>query len=243
MNIYTFIQIQIFVIYALIKCAAGSSKNQAPSYNPQVQKTITVGDKTYQYKYDHYKSGPPREEVMKWLDVEFHASTDVLYHLLPLAKDPWKLFNEIEYSERIYDTVREYEDKYKFKFRDEEARESCVERIKGRLLYPLYLEPLTEDYCKTIQKYFWIEERLEEEMTVKMDREETYQDKKAMSKNEDEMKRLISIYEKGRSIKLSDDMIHFTISIAKVFLEDYLKLYTEVYDKLSPTNNDKTKQK
>ncbi|KAI4834591.1 gamete antigen 27/25 [Plasmodium brasilianum] len=227
---------QIFVLSALIKCDAGCMREDESKV--EVRKTDTAEDKKYEYEYEHYMNGPPREDVKKWLDVEFHASADVLYHLLPLIKQKVDIFDKIKNTDIVLNTVREFEDKYSFRFIDESAREGCVRRIKGRLLYFLGLEYVTEEYCKKVQKYFWIEERLEEEMSVKMDEAKTFKDKKNVCRNSEEMKRLICTYEKDRNVHLTEDMILHTVCIARAVLLDFLKAQTIVPSKDLPMKPD-----
>ncbi|KAI4834590.1 gamete antigen 27/25 [Plasmodium brasilianum] len=218
MNIYIFLQIQIFVICVLIKCASGSIY-----LGESIRSSLGSEEVNYEYNYEHYKNGPVREEIKKWLDVEFHASTDVLYYLLRISKHKWNIFYDILFTSHITNAVRKFEEMYSFRFIDENARQSCVSRIKGRLLYFLRQDYITEEYCKQIQKYFWIEERLEEEMSVKVDKAKTIPEKKNVCNDYDEMKRVISVYEKGTGVKLTDDIIHFTLSLARGFLLDLLK--------------------
>ncbi|KAI4834592.1 gamete antigen 27/25 [Plasmodium brasilianum] len=187
MNIFTVLQIQIFVLYALIKCAAGSINEDA--YKVKDSRTLTPGHKKYEYKYDHYKGGPVREEVKKWLDLEFHTSIDVLYALLPLSEEGHDIIDIINNSDLVLKTLQ-----------------------------------ITEEYCKQVQKYFWIEERLEEEMSVKVDKEQTMQEKKKMCRNIEEMKALVSIYEKDRSVQLTEDMILHTVCKARGVLLDLIKV-------------------
>ncbi|SBS98677.1 gamete antigen 27/25, putative [Plasmodium malariae] len=222
MNIFTVLQIQIFVLYALIKCAAGSINEDA--YKVKDSRTLTPGHKKYEYKYDHYKGGPVREEVKKWLDLEFHTSIDVLYALLPLSEEGHDIIDIINNSDLVLKTLRNFENKYSFRFIDENTRQHCNVRIKGRLLFFVRLKEITEEYCKQVQKYFWIEERLEEEMSVKVDKEQTMQEKKKMCRNIEEMKALVSIYEKDRSVQLTEDMILHTVCKARGVLLDLIKV-------------------
>ncbi|KAI4834595.1 gamete antigen 27/25 [Plasmodium brasilianum] len=187
--------------------------------------TATEGDEC-EYKYDHYNCGLVREEVKKLLDVEFHASVDVLHSLLPFGHDKNRILYEIGQTDLVLRGVSKYEDKYSFRFIDEDDRERCVSRIKARIFSALYFECLTKHYCKKVQNYFWIEERLEEEMSVKLDGQKSNLYQKKMCRNEDLMKTIIGVHEEGRGIKLSEDIINYIIRMAKMFLFDLLKSKT-----------------
>ncbi|SBT01197.1 gamete antigen 27/25 (G27/25) [Plasmodium malariae] len=177
----------------------------------------------YAYTYDHLKNGGVKEEVKKLGDVEFHASNDILYKLLPNGADKAKLFLEIEKTEKILEILNEYEGKYGYKFVDDESKNNCVSRIKRRLNLIVMENILTEEYCKQAQKYFWVEQRLDEEMSAKVDKLKTEEEKKKMCHNAAEIKKLLGSIEKGRSVKLSEKMVDGVVSSVENFLLDVLR--------------------
>ncbi|KAI4834579.1 gamete antigen 27/25 [Plasmodium brasilianum] len=107
-----------------------------------------------------------------------------------------KIFSEIEKTENILKVLRGFEKKYEYKFVDEESKNNCVNRVKKCLNSIVIEGVLREKYCKQAQNYFWIEQRIDEEMSVKVDKQKTDEGKRIMGNDDDEIKRLLCILEK-----------------------------------------------
>ncbi|SBT01204.1 gamete antigen 27/25, putative [Plasmodium malariae] len=221
MNIYSFLQIQFFVLYALLKCIARCENSY--SYDASTQTACHKFESPYEFTYDHLAIGPISEEVKKLGDVEFDTSISILYVLLHFGTDKKMLLHKINNTDIVLLHLREFEFKYRYQFIDKVSKENCISRIKRRLDFIIKDGTLSEEYCKQAQKYFWIEQRVDEEMSLKVDKEKTYDEKSEMCKNKDEIKKFINVLEKGRGIKLSEEMIKSTVDTVEDFLLDVLR--------------------
>ncbi|SCP03124.1 gamete antigen 27/25, putative [Plasmodium malariae] len=228
MNIYIFLLIEILLIHAFIKCSAECVKETYPDHIEKIT-TRNRGECPYKLIYEHLPNGTVREDVMKLADLEFQATVYFLFIVL-LAymkhrKDntnKQELFSKICYSE-VETTIDYFIQHFGNRFKDKRSKDKCIDRIIRRLNFIVIEGILTKDYCERAQKYFWIEQRVIEEMSVKVFKEKTDDKKRNMCINELAIKSLISKLERGRNIKLSDGMIANTVSTVEDFLLDLLR--------------------
>ncbi|KAI4834584.1 gamete antigen 27/25 [Plasmodium brasilianum] len=166
---------------------------------------------------------------MKLVDLEFHSSTDFLFKALLSynrgiqgSTSKKELFLKICY-ENIEISIDYFMRHLGYHFKDNISKNNCIDRIIRRLNFIVIEGILTDEYCKRAQKYFWIEQRVIEEMSIKVFNEKSTDASTKMCKNEVVIKDLISKLERGRSIKLSEGMIANTVSCVKDFLLDLLR--------------------
>ncbi|KAI4834580.1 gamete antigen 27/25 [Plasmodium brasilianum] len=176
------------------------------------------------YKYDLLKIGPVKEEVKKLGNIEFLATVDFLYYLLQYGTDKAKIFHMMEDPGNILNVVKQIELMEGCNFKDTTSRNKCVSRIKRRLNLIVIKGILTEEYCEQAIKYFWIEQKVDEEMSLKIDNQKSQKEKEDICYNETEIKRLISVLEKDKNIKFSEEMIENTIITIEDFLLDVLRI-------------------
>ncbi|SBT00600.1 gamete antigen 27/25 (G27/25), partial [Plasmodium malariae] len=193
-------------------------------------KTHTKDKKKSEYNYEYFKDDVT-EEAKKLGNVEFNVSFDLLYQLLLYGADEAKMFLEIEKTENILTVLRGFEKKYGYKFVDDESKNNCVSRIKKRLNSFVIEGVLTEEYLKQGEIFFWIEQRVGEEMSVKVYSAKQYPDKRKMCYNKNEIKKVKNDYEKEKCIKYSPEMIHNNIVTVGSFLVDILRESTFIRSK------------
>ncbi|SCP03123.1 gamete antigen 27/25, putative [Plasmodium malariae] len=231
-----FLKFKIFVLYAFINCTGGYWKRTLTRSG----KWATVSYEFipyYKFDYTHFPGGKVRKEVKELGDVEFDASLHVLSRLLHYRHRKKEIFDILEEGSIISSVLSEYQEKKKYNFKDITSREHCVNRIKTRLIYIVIEGILTREYLELAKKYFWIEQRVDEEMSVKVFNQKTEKARTKMCKNEVEIKKLISKLERGKSVKLSEGMIANTVSTVEDFLLDVLRTSKE-----EVASNDSTKK-
>ncbi|SCP03122.1 gamete antigen 27/25, putative [Plasmodium malariae] len=211
-----------------MKCSAGCIKTVFPS-NVESRRRHYTGEYPYSLFYKRFPGDNVREDVMKLADVEFQATVYFLFIVL-LAymkqrrdkRTKQELFSKISYY-NVETTIDYFIQHFGNRFKDKKSKDKCIDRIIRRLNFIVIEGILTKDYCERAQKYFWIEQRVIEEMSVKVFKEKTDDKKRNMCINELAIKSLISKLERGRNIKLSDGMIANTVSTVEDFLLDLLR--------------------
>ncbi|KAI4834588.1 gamete antigen 27/25 [Plasmodium brasilianum] len=205
MNIYIFLLIEILGIHIFIKCSAECVKENYPDHIEKIT-TRNRGECPYKLIYKPLPKGIVIEDVIELLNIEFQATIYFLFlELLPLNKhkadktDKRELFSRISFD-YLELPILYFMKHLGYSFKDERSRNSCINRMKKRLDLIVIEGILTKEYCERAQKYFWIEQRVIEEMSVKVFKEKTDDKQRNMCQNELAIKSLISKLERGRSI-------------------------------------------
>ncbi|KAI4834589.1 gamete antigen 27/25 [Plasmodium brasilianum] len=209
-------------------CASGSRKEENSTNENDMELLYYPMPYRYVYEYNDLENGHVREEVKKLGNVEFNASTDFMYSLLKYGSNKKIMLREIEKTKNISNVLKDFEEIYEYHLNDDESRKKCIRRIQKRIRFIVNENTLTEKYCKQAQEYFWIEQRLDEEMSAKVDNQNTEEEKKDMCQNEAEIKNLLSVLEEKRSIKLPNGMIENTVSTVEDFLLDVLRRTSKI---------------
>ncbi|KAI4834582.1 gamete antigen 27/25 [Plasmodium brasilianum] len=226
MNIYTFLQIQIFIRFVLIKGGSVPWTKQYITWRNGIATVHVEYHPPYEYKYKNIESCPVSVEVKKLGNVEFHATLDALYNLKYLRISKEELFDMIQKGAYIPGSLSRFQQKYEYSFKDEISKKHCISRIKKRLNFIVIEGILSDDeYCEEVKKVLWIEQRVDEEISVILDKLESKEEKDRMCRNEVEIKDLISKLEKAKALKLSEGMIENTLSTIEDFLLDIVRTY------------------
>ncbi|KAI4834581.1 gamete antigen 27/25 [Plasmodium brasilianum] len=227
MKIYTFLQIQFLILCAFIKCSGPWTKRIVTKKGNSTTVTY-IYDPPYKYKYKNLQSDSLREEVKDLGNVEFHATLDTMYNFKYPYKGKKETHNMIDKNFYTTGSLDRFQSKYRYHFKDKLSREKCINRIKKRLNFIVIEGVLTDDaYCEEVKKVLWIEQRTDEEMSVKVDKLESEEEKDRMCLNKIVIKDLISKLEKAKALKLSEGMIECIVSTIQDFLLDLVRIPKE----------------